>query len=206
MKWWVLAAGLLGAAVVPQAMAADLDDGGYPPPWRGGAYGYPPAQSLPPSYYRDDDDDDDNGNGNGLRHSQRDDGDDEDDDDSPRHSRRHADLPPSYEACVHSEQVRDRLTRLGWRDFHSGKALSRSTVLLRARRYGRLYQLRLDRCSGRILAARQLEPRPYAHREYDGQNGSGRWHREYSGGPYAYGNQGHDRPDRYSRPPRRWSD
>jgi hypothetical protein len=176
MKWWLLAAGLLAAAVAPQAFAADLDDGGPPPPpgwkWRDGSYGYPPKATPPPGYY--DDEEGPPPPRYGKRYY------DEDDDGRP--SSKYSD-----KGCVRSEEVRDRLTSLGWRDFHSGKAVTSSTVKLRARRpSGRLFELRLDRCSGRILEARPLELSPL---------------RPY----YGYG-YGYKRPDRrpdwsYGYPP-----
>jgi hypothetical protein len=156
MKRWLLAAGLLAAAVAPQAFAADLDDGEPPPPpgwkWRDGAYGYPHKGATPPPGYYDDDDE-----GPPPPYAKK--YDDEDEEGPP--SRKYGDLPPYKGSCVRSEQVRDRLTSLGWRDFHSGKAISQSAVRLRARRpSGRLFELRLDRCSGRILEARPLELSP----------------------------------------------
>lgn len=206
MNRWVLAAALLAAAVVPQAMAADLDDGGPPPPpWKYGAYGYPPKAIPPPSHYDEDDDDDD----------------------GPPYAKKHADVPPYKGSCVRSEQVRDRLTSLGWRDFHSGKAINQTTVMLRARRRsGRLFELHLDRCSGEILAARPLEFSPNAGKHHDGPYGRPwRWapfgHSNPYGygpkGPYGYGPKGYmgpyaysppwrERPYRYGRPPRDWDD
>jgi hypothetical protein len=96
---------------------------------------------------------------------------------------------------VRSEQVRERLTSRGWRDFHDGKAINQTEATLKARRpNGRLFELKLDRCSGEIVAYRALEPRPlgpYAYRQPYGPYGDGRWGPQaapngYSGpnGPY----------------------
>lgn len=184
MKSWVLAASLLAAAIAPAAKAADIDDGPPPPP-RSGAYDdprysdiykYPKApprsfNAQPPGYQDDDDDDRD----------------------GPPPSRYSGTQPPPYggQACVRSEEVRERLTRMGWQDFHGGQKEG-DTVTLRARRpSGRLFELRLHRCSGQIADVSPLEPRrfgPYAYRggeetyEYDDD-------RPWRGRPYAWGGQ-----------------
>jgi len=193
MKSWVLAAGLLAAAIAPAARAADIDDDGPPPP-RSGAYDdprysdiykYPKAPPrpfaapTPPPGYHDDDDDD-----------------------GPPPSRysgvpppRYGNAPPYGQRCVQSEQVRERLTSMGWRDFHGGQQQG-EIVTLRARRpSGRLFELTLHRCSGQIAELRPLEPRRFGPYAYDGR-GDGRY--DYEGDqpwrerPYAYGG------------PRRW--
>jgi hypothetical protein len=201
MKWWVLAAGLLAAAVAPQAFAADLDDGGepLPPPgwkYKDGAYGYPHKATPPPGYYDDEE-------GPPPRYGKR----YYDEDDDGPSSRKYSDKT----GCVRSEDVRDRLTSLGWRDFHSGKAIGPGLVKLRARRpSGRLFELRLDRCSGRILEARALELSPL--RPYYGYGyGEKRPDRPYWGGgygPYGYMGPYAGRYDKYGkRPPRAdWDD
>ena len=67
--------------------------------------------------------------------------------------------------------MRAQLADMGWRDFHGGQPQG-DMVTLRARRpNGRLFELTMHRCSGQIVEARPLEPRPF--------------------GPYAY-----NRPDR----------
>ncbi len=204
MKRWVLAAGLLAAAVAPQAFAADLDDGEPPPPpswkapswkapsWKDEGYGYPPKGVPPPSYYEDED----YGPPRGKKYSE--------DDDGPPPYQKYSDTPPLKSGCVRSEQVRDRLTSLGWGDFHAGKALNPTTVSLRARRpSGRLFELRLDRCSGEILQARALDLSPlrppyYGYtRPYWGPYGYGAPYM----GPYAWG-----RPYGSSKWPRHWED
>lgn len=222
MKRWVLAAGLLAAAVAPQAMAADLDDGGPPPPpgwkeggWKDGAYGYPPKSIAPPPSYYDDDDDGppqakkysyEYGPPHGKKY--------QDDDDGPPSSK-YSDLPPHKGSCVRSEHVRDRLTGMGWRDFHSGKAVSPTTVTLRARRpSGRLFELRLDRCSGEILVARPLELRPLRPYDYKGPDRPPQWGPYGHGGnPYAYGPPpgymgpyAYGRPYGYGKRPRYWEE
>jgi hypothetical protein len=181
MKRWVLAAGLLAAALASQALAADLDDGGPPPSWNGpswkdGAYGYPPKSiAPPPGYYDNDDDDDEDRPYNRYE-----------DDDGP--SKKYGDVPPHKGNCVRSEQVRDRLTSAGWHDFHAGKAVNPATVTLRARRpSGRLFELRLDRCSGEILHAHALNGPP--RRPHYGYGPPGYMGPYAYGGPYGYGKQ-----------------
>src|SRR5262245_42798662 len=184
MKTWVLAAALLAAAVAPQAFAADLDDGGPPPPswkgptWKDSDYGYPPKNYAPPPGYNDDDDDarpySKKYSHEGPPYKKY------DDDDGPPF-KKYGDVPPFKGGCVRSEHVRDRLTSLGWRDFHGGEAISPTTVKLRARRpSGRLFELTLDRCSGVIMEARAIDLSPlrphYGYKE-----------RPPHWGPYGYG-------------------
>jgi hypothetical protein len=221
MKRWVLAAGLLAAAVAPQALAADLDDGEPPPPpswkapsWKDGAYGYPPKSiAPPPGYYEDEEDD-------GRPYSKKYSYDGppykkyhdhpykkyEDDDDDPPAPKKYG-MPPHKSSCVRSEQVRDQLTSMGWRDFHAGKALSQGEVTLRARRpSGQLYELRLDRCSGEILYARPLEHSPLQP-PYYGYKRPPNWG-PYGYGPDAYGPPGYGPygPYGYSKRPPDWDD
>jgi hypothetical protein len=139
MKSWVLAASLLAAAFVPAASAADIGDdrhGGYIDRYRVP----PPAIDRyrpPPPAYRDHDDDDD----------------------GPPPVRRYSGQPTP--TCARSEEVRERLTDRGWRDFHDGQPQG-DVVTLRARRpNGRLFELTLHRCTGEIIEARPLEPRPF---------------------------------------------
>ena len=57
--------------------------------------------------------------------------------------------------------MRDRLSGMGWRDFHGGQPQG-DIVTLRARRpNGRLFELTMHRCTGEIVEARPLEPRPF---------------------------------------------
>jgi hypothetical protein len=154
MKSWVFAAGLVAAAFVPPAGAADLGGNGY------GAYDDRRYHAAPPAY--DDDD----------RY-----------DDRSRSWGRRFSGTWQDRACVRSEEVRDSLTDGGWRDFHDGHEHG-DVVTLRARRpNGRLFELTLQRCSGRLVEARPLEPRPFGPFAY--RNNYDRWD-----GTYAY----RDRP------------
>jgi hypothetical protein len=147
MRSWVLAAGLLVAVASPPALAADMDDGSAYP--KGGIYD---DRRYPPEAF-DDDEDDASGPNEYSRVP------------PPDYSRvppreKYAGVPPYKGKCVHSEEVRERLTGQGWRDFHAGAQVNDNLVTLRARRpNGRLFELTLHRCSGSIVDARPLEPR-----------------------------------------------
>ncbi|MEZ5842298.1 MAG: hypothetical protein R3D27_01015 [Hyphomicrobiaceae bacterium] len=88
--------------------------------------------------------------------------------------RRYAGRHPSDEfyggrgdRCVPRDLVRERLARDGWHDFHAAE-LDGPFALVNARNEsGRLYVLRIDRCSGEIVEARLLDGprgRPFAWR------------------------------------------
>lgn len=159
MKSWVLAVGLLAAAFVPAASAADMGDDRE-------SYSDPRYRSPPPAY-----------------------NDRDDDDDYPPPSRRFSG-PRFGHACVQSEQVRQRLSDRGWHDFHAGQQQG-EVVTLRARRpSGRLFELTLHRCSGELVEARPLEPRPFGpfafnrppREYYEGRRYEDRWDED----AYAY--------------------
>jgi hypothetical protein len=182
MRSWVLAACLLAAAVAPPALAADMDDGTLHP--EGGLYDDDPR-------YDEDDDDDHGGPPTGY-----------DDDDAEGPPTKYSDATPPYNGkCVRSEEVRERLTGVGWHDFHAGKQVSGTVVSLRARRpNGQLFELSLHRCSGQIVDARALEPPQFGPYAYKGPGGPyGPWRRR----PNEYDRPGFERPyaDRW---PRRW--
>jgi hypothetical protein len=207
MRSWLLAAGLLAAAAVLPAQAADLDGEEPPPPngWpHSGPYGGPSyadpgyrRPTPPPSAYRDDDDDDDD------RYS------------AVPGPRKYSNVPPRYapspptKPCVRSEQVRDRLSGEGWQDFHDGKPASDGLVVMRARRpSGRLFELTLHRCSGEVVEVRPLESRssgPYAYRRPDGPYRPWRWGPERA--PYAQDNDdGWEERSYAQRGQQRWHD
>jgi hypothetical protein len=160
----VLAAGLAVAMSTGAAFAADLDDDGPPPYRRGSAYDDPRYADIykypdrpPPPYagkypppravYKDDDEDDY----------------------GPPRRYAYPDRGPAYARhCVPRAEIKHRLLREGWHDFHDPD-LRGDLANVRARRpSGRLFELTVDRCSGEIVSARPLEPRPFF-------------------GPYAYG-------------------
>jgi hypothetical protein len=74
--------------------------------------------------------------------------------------------PPRYAGreCIPRDIARDRLRDAGWYDFHALEPRE-DVVLVKARRgRGRLFDLTIDRCSGRIVDAQPLGRRfgPYA--------------------------------------------
>ena len=134
MKSWVLAVSLL-AAFVPAANAADVGDDR-----DDRTYSDPRYRGQPPAYNDRDDDDDDG---------------------PPPAARKYSGPAPYGQTCAQSDQVRQRLTDMGWRDFHGGQPQG-DIVTLRARRpNGRLFELTMHRCTGQIVEARPLEPRPF---------------------------------------------
>jgi hypothetical protein len=170
MKSWVLAAGLLAAAMSGQAMAADLDDGGPGPDRYGSAYDdpryadmyrYPDArQPVPrePVY--------------GNRYY-----DDRDDNYADPRRYSYAEPPRPYRGgCVPREQIKYRLKDQGWHDFRDPEIRGEVATLIARRPSGRPFELTLDRCSGEIVNVRSVEG-PH--------------------GPYAYGGPGPRRWDRY---------
>jgi len=63
-------------------------------------------------------------------------------------------------ACASREGIRDRLIADGWRDFDNPDPRGAFVVVEARRPSGRLFQLRIDRCTGEVVLARPLEPRP----------------------------------------------
>jgi hypothetical protein len=187
MRGWILAAGLLAAATATGAQAADLYDG--PPPDRyGSAYDDPRYADIykypapPPRYvapppprvyerygeappvprervYREE-------------YYER-------DYNGPRRYSGYEPRVPYARGCVPREEIKDRLLRSGWHDFHDGDVRGEVATVRARRPSGRLFDLVIDRCSGEIVDARPLEPRRF--------------------GPYAYSGR-----DSYGPPPRRW--
>jgi signal peptidase I len=90
--------------------------------------------------------------------------------------RQYVEVEPRHRAysagpgCMPRDEIKFGLERDGWRDFRDPQIIDRGTALLTARRQGRLFELKVDRCSGDIIAARPLEPSqrsPYA--DYEGR-------------------------------------
>ena len=100
----------------------------------------------------------------------------DEDDDYPRPRRySYADPVPPYAArCLPRAVIKDKLIDHGWSDFHDGDLRGDVAIVHARRPSGRLFLLKIDRCSGDILSARPLEGRfgPYAH-------GPRRWERFY---------------------------
>lgn len=182
MRSLALAASLVAAVITTGARAADLDDGplpdrygsAYDDPRYSDIYKYPrgPGYAVPPPYaspyagpppyagpiprervYRE-----------------------EEDDDYPRRRRySYAEpVPPYAGRCLPREVIKNRLMHHGWHDFHHADARGEVAVVHARRPSGRLFLLKVDRCSGDVLSANPLEGRfgPYAH-------GPRRWERLY---------------------------
>lgn len=73
---------------------------------------------------------------------------------------------PERYACLDRWQIRRALHREGWSDIRPMGGDGR-VVKIRARRFdsSSVFRLRVDRCSGRVLAARPDHLRSYAYRE-----------------------------------------
>lgn len=76
--------------------------------------------------------------------------------------RRHSERPLRYERydyrCTPRRLIRRRLARQGWCNF-SPVGMRPHVAIVDARRDGRAYRLRIDRCTGEVLHARALNHR-----------------------------------------------
>lgn len=82
-----------------------------------------------------------------------------DDEPAPPPRRVREDLRYGGNGCVPRAEIRHALKAHGWYDFHDVE-LRGEIALLRARRHsGRLFDLRVDRCTGEIVSARPLDHR-----------------------------------------------
>jgi hypothetical protein len=74
--------------------------------------------------------------------------------------------------CLSKDTIQRELIADGWREFHAPNVLNQDEATLRARRPdGRLFELRVDRCTGEVIAARPLGepgygPQVYGYRGY----------------------------------------
>jgi hypothetical protein len=77
---------------------------------------------------------------------------------------------PYRSNCVPKDEVKYELQREGWTDFHDAQVIDGHTAIVRARRdrNGRMFELKVDRCTGEVVSARPLEPRPGPYADYDG--------------------------------------
>ncbi len=177
-----LAAGMIAAVLASgsAATAADLSSG-YPEQRYGSAYDDPRYADIyrddtPPrrepyqdSYRGDRDDDDDDDDGRDPRSTHGD----------SNHRSPQAYLPPmrptaryTYngrhhgDGCVPRHLIKQQLRAEGWSDFHDLE-LTGNTAHVRARRpSGRLFELKVDRCTGEIVNARPFGPHIYGQRRY----------------------------------------
>ncbi len=170
MRSWVLAVGLMAAAVTTGAKAADLY--GEPPPDRYGSayddprysdiYKYPkgpayaPYAAPGPRVYREDES--------------------YDYDPGPRRYSYVEPAPPYGARCLPREVVKERLHAHGWHDFHRADLRGEIATVHARRPSGRLFLLSIDRCSGEVVDARPLEGRPFGPYAYGGPR---RWERFY---------------------------
>lgn len=141
MKAWMAAAGLIILAGAGSAKAADLGEGPPPPPYdqRYDGQRYGETYRAPPPPVAEEED----------VYEERYGGD------------RYAEGRPG---CVPRREIGRDLARDGWGEF-SRPHVAGSMVMVRARRPdGRLFALRIDRCTGQVLHARAIEdiPPPYA--------------------------------------------
>jgi hypothetical protein len=75
----------------------------------------------------------------------------------PRYAEAHPYRPPHREACVSRHQLRSGLARDGWHEFHDADVVDQNTAVVKARRAdGRVFVLKIDRCSGEIVHARPI--------------------------------------------------
>jgi len=58
--------------------------------------------------------------------------------------------------CLRPRQIRGNLQSQGWWDFHGLRRVGEHIVVRARRPNGAVYQLRIERCSGRVAAARPL--------------------------------------------------
>ena len=83
-------------------------------------------------------------------------------------------------SCVPRDVIRSRLEADGWRYFENADPRGPYVVVEARRPSGRLFHIRVDRCSGEVVLARPLEPPPryfrrsrWDERRYDRRG----WHR-----------------------------
>ncbi|MCB1527290.1 MAG: hypothetical protein KDJ45_06280 [Hyphomicrobiaceae bacterium] len=85
--------------------------------------------------------------------------------------------------CAPGEIIRDDLRARGWRDFHDAERRGDVVVMDARRGSGRLFRLRIDRCTGEVLAAHRIRPLRRAYlREFhfrDWDRGDRHWRRAH---------------------------
>jgi hypothetical protein len=150
MRSWVLAAGLLAAAMSGRAMAADLGEG--PPPDRYGSayddpryadiYRYPDRRTSEGEPYA---------RGPAYRYEEQRD---------YREPRRYS----HGGNCVPREFIKRRLHEEGWSDFRDPEIRGEVAIVVARRPNGRPFELTVDRCSGEVVSVRNLRTYgPYAY-------------------------------------------
>lgn len=98
-----------------------------------------------------------------------------------------------HDDCVPREVVRRRLHADGWSDFEVPEPRGAYVVVDARRPNGRLFSLRIDRCSGEVVLARPLDP----PRRFERWAARDEW-RDWGGRHWRRpGGWGDDRPYRY---------
>lgn len=182
MKRLIMAAGLLAAAAwaqAPPAQAADLD---YTAPYKSGSpyddprygdiYRHPEQRRYAAPYQEDRRYEDRRYEDRRYLPPMRSDRDDCADCDPPPPYRRYSDAEPRHDGrgphCLPKAEIKHGLLREGWRDFHDPE-LREQVAWLNARRpSGRLFRIKIDRCTGEILKAQAIDgptPAPWAHQQ-----------------------------------------
>jgi hypothetical protein len=106
--------------------------------------------------------------------------------DDPSHG--HEDLPPPHRTytyqpyppqapryaerpgCASPRAVERALQQDGWRDFSSPTLRGEDAFLNARRPDGRPFELRVDRCTGELVSAKPIDPRPYGPHVYGGRD------------------------------------
>ncbi|MGD9784465.1 MAG: hypothetical protein AB7E80_06210 [Hyphomicrobiaceae bacterium] len=110
---------------------------------------------------------------------------DVDEDEGPRHRYPRYRESRHEPDCVPRDVIRSRLHRQGWRDFDRAQPRGAFVVVEAHRPSGRYFRLRIDRCTGEVLAARPLEPRYVDYRRDRWDEDRPRW-RRWARGPRYY--------------------
>jgi len=183
MRILLLAAGVLAAAVSTGARAADLYDGppgdrygsAYDDPRYADIYKYPPPRHhAPPRYVEVPPPPPYAGPPVPRERVWRDEYGYE-----PKYGpppRRYSYADPAY-GCVPKDEIKERLLRRGWHDFHDAQLHGEIATVHARRPSGRLFELGIDRCTGEIVSAVPLEPRRFGPFAYEAP--PRRWERPY---------------------------
>lgn len=86
---------------------------------------------------------------------------------APMNPPRYAQVPRYDRECLPRQEIRARLHAEGWGGFHDIDIRGQTAYVKADRPDGQLYDLEVDRCTGRVMTARRIgyAERPYAYRE-----------------------------------------
>jgi hypothetical protein len=154
-SWAAAAAAILSLSALPAAAAELAEDSPYEEPRYGESYRQPaPPPPPPPQRYSEPQPYPEGERGYPPAYEQR-------------YRRPYPEQPRYAERCVPRVFIAEQLRRQGWRtfeDFDDGDRF----LIVRARDWnGAMFDLRLDRCSGRVLESRILQPRIVQPQPYD---------------------------------------